>query len=400
MRKVSKWFVGQIGRREAYALPAALSRNGLLARFHTDIWASNFPDKLLGGFCPSLFLRSNPALAAAAVSSAPLRSFYSRLRWPRRRSPTVAWTREGELFGAGAVQAFVDAGFADGDVSLGYTCGNLEMLRLAQSSGGRAFHVQIDPGLHWYALRDQIRLRYADAEPVAEPVADCFKRRLRQEWEAAHIIVCHSRHTREALARYGVPHEKMHVVPLGYVPAAPADARSINHSGKKRALFLGTACLMKGFHDYCSLARALHSDVEFHCAGKVEVSREFISANAEHVIMHGHLSPSEVRALLQRSDVLVFPTHSDGFGLVQLEAMSMGVPVLSSWACGDVVVDGVNGYRFTPGDTVRIQQLLRKTFSDCDTYVSLSHGAIKTSTEYSPDRQLQAYLDLLEGHVV
>jgi glycosyltransferase involved in cell wall biosynthesis len=48
-------------------------------------------------------------------------------------------------------------------------------------------------------------------------------------------------------------------------------------------------------------------------------------------------------ALYRESDVFLFPTLSDGFGLTQLEALGHGLPVIASNYCGQVVENRVNG---------------------------------------------------------
>jgi glycosyltransferase involved in cell wall biosynthesis len=56
------------------------------------------------------------------------------------------------------------------------------------------------------------------------------------------------------------------------------------------------------------------------------------------------MSPrSEVAKHYRTADVFVFPTHSDGFGLTQLEAQSWKLPIVASRHCGEVVSDGLNG---------------------------------------------------------
>jgi len=42
--------------------------------------------------------------------------------------------------------------------------------------------------------------------------------------------------------------------------------------------------------------------------------------------------------------VFLLPTHSDGFGLTQLEAQAWRLPIIASRQCGDVAQQGVNGY--------------------------------------------------------
>ena len=46
------------------------------------------------------------------------------------------------------------------------------------------------------------------------------------------------------------------------------------------------------------------------------------------------------------SDIFLFPTHNEAFGLVNLEAMRAGLPVISSneGCIPEIILDGVNGF--------------------------------------------------------
>jgi glycosyltransferase involved in cell wall biosynthesis len=60
----------------------------------------------------------------------------------------------------------------------------------------------------------------------------------------------------------------------------------------------------------------------------------------------------DVPQLLAASDLLVLPSRSEGFGLVIIEAMACGVPVVASGLEGprEILLHGRNGYLFEPGN--------------------------------------------------
>jgi phosphatidylinositol alpha-1,6-mannosyltransferase len=67
----------------------------------------------------------------------------------------------------------------------------------------------------------------------------------------------------------------------------------------------------------------------------------------------GHLRESELRERYRQADVFAMPSRQEGFGIVYLEAMSFGKPVLAA-ACGgapDIVIDGQTGFLVEYGDT-------------------------------------------------
>lgn len=68
----------------------------------------------------------------------------------------------------------------------------------------------------------------------------------------------------------------------------------------------------------------------------------------------------------RRHDVLVFPSTYEGFGLVLLEALSQGLPVIATPAgcANDLVVDGVTGLRVPARDGRAIADAVRTLMRD------------------------------------
>jgi glycosyltransferase involved in cell wall biosynthesis len=102
--------------------------------------------------------------------------------------------------------------------------------------------------------------------------------------------------------------------------------------------------------------------------------------------------PAEVYG---RASVLVLPSVEDGFGLVALEAMASGVPVIVTSSCGaaDLVEEGVNGFVIPPRDGQALAERLTFLSTAGAAGRQLWENARKTALKY--DRP--AYQNRLES---
>jgi glycosyltransferase involved in cell wall biosynthesis len=73
---------------------------------------------------------------------------------------------------------------------------------------------------------------------------------------------------------------------------------------------------------------------------------------ADRVVFLGKLTLEQLKHCYSRCDAFVMPSRQEGFGLVFLEAMALGKPVIAAWAGGapEVVTHGVTGFLVPPGD--------------------------------------------------
>lgn len=86
------------------------------------------------------------------------------------------------------------------------------------------------------------------------------------------------------------------------------------------------------------------------------------------------------KEFINNADLVMLTSKAEGFGLVLIEAMSMGVPVMSNDApaMNEIIEDGINGYLIK---NLNIAELVRKTaelFEDKNLYYSISKNAINT----------------------
>lgn len=88
----------------------------------------------------------------------------------------------------------------------------------------------------------------------------------------------------------------------------------------------------KGYDVLAEAIAYLPADVELHIVGQGTDSRAMqkLFADKSNVHLHGHLDKQGVRDLLWQSDALVLPSRSEAQPLVILEALSTGIPVVTT----------------------------------------------------------------------
>ncbi|MGB3851201.1 MAG: glycosyltransferase family 4 protein [Tunicatimonas sp.] len=84
------------------------------------------------------------------------------------------------------------------------------------------------------------------------------------------------------------------------------------------------------------------------------------------IIYAGDLSRTETLASYRLMDVNVLPSDMDGFGLVLVEAMAMGTPVIGTNFGGikDVIEDGVSGLLYENGDSLQLAEAVTRVLQD------------------------------------
>lgn len=150
------------------------------------------------------------------------------------------------------------------------------------------------------------------------------------------------------------------------------------------SMFVGRVAVEKGIEDYLRL------DLP---GTKVVVGdgpqRAVLKLRYPDVVFTGYRFGEQLAACLASADVFVFPSRTDTFGLVLLEALACGVPVAAYPVTGpvDVVRHGVSGV---------LSQDLRTAVQQA---LTLDRGACRAhALEYSWDRATDQFLDNLAPH--
>lgn len=170
-------------------------------------------------------------------------------------------------------------------------------------------------------------------------------------------IVAISWHEYEQAVQIGIAPERLKIVASGLAAADRqaeiAPPTSDGQDRRRKVLFVGRLDRQKGADLLLDAVECLQDAVVLSLIGANVVDRrDKAVARPEHIRELGWKSPGEIDGYIKDCDVVVVPSRWEGFGLVALEAMRMGKPVIASSVGGlkEVVVNGSTGILVPPGD--------------------------------------------------
>lgn len=168
----------------------------------------------------------------------------------------------------------------------------------------------------------------------------------------------------------GIYNRDYQVIPMGiHLESFPAKkAKSKKHNKKLNILYVGRFSKIKGVDTLLDAARQLKSrQTAFHITlvgdGELDESyRQYVKDHGlqKFITFAGWVDYEKLHKYYDAADVFVGPSLSEAQGLVFVEALATGTPVVATRVGGipDVVVDGKNGYLIEPGDSSGLKDVL------------------------------------------
>lgn len=218
---------------------------------------------------------------------------------------------------------------------------------------------------------------------------------------ADHIIAISNGMITDLMQNYNIPEEKITLIyPMlsnHFFADNPPD-----YKPDGEILFAGRMDENKSPHtaiDILSLLKA--KDIKLRMIGngslleevKIRVENENL---ANKVLIEG--SKPDIMPYLKKSSVLILTSKYEGFGMVLVESIACGVPVIS-FDCptgpAEIIINGENGYLIPPGDINLFAQMLDKTLDQEWDYKKIMQSANK----FHPDVVIKQYLEVIEKHL-
>lgn len=360
-----RWVTVFNGSRDQYQLPLALSEAGLLEALVTDWYTPAdrgwyravrraLPERVRGPLerrfaagLPSARVRAHPLETAtqALLGRGGLDASDLRLG---RRAGTLARRRGAGLlaysyYAHGAFDAFGDG------------------------AGTRAlFQVQVHPAAFRRVLAEEMERAPETRDLLArEPELAGTPERIRQLSAAplrADLCLVPSAYTGQGLVEQGVEPGRVRVVPYGVDLDVfrPADSPPADPF---RVLFVGQLTQRKGLRDLLEAWAALALPrAELVLVGRGLRDRALLAAHEGRFRLETDVhSRARMRELYASSHVFCMPSLVESFGLVYLESLACGTPVIGTPRTGapDVVTEGESGFVVPASDPGSLAERLR-----------------------------------------
>jgi glycosyltransferase involved in cell wall biosynthesis len=276
--------------------------------------------------------------------------------------------------------------------------------RTAKSLGARCWLYCLNCYLPF--MKEQVDQEHKFLKDTSKVMHPRMLYRFQQECRLAELILLNSQVAKQTFIDAGFEPERLVVL------TPPVNTERF-HPVKKpdsvfRVLYVGTIEPRKGVHYLIDAFEAAQiPNSELLLVGSVSsramklLIQEKLSKNPRIKQEQWDFNQSDPTEVFGRCSILVLPSVEDGFGLVALEAMACGLPVIVTSHCGaaDVVAEGVNGFVISPRDRTALANLFTKLTSHPDLLTQMKTANEQGIHKYSQQMYSQTLAFKLAHHL-
>jgi glycosyltransferase involved in cell wall biosynthesis len=214
------------------------------------------------------------------------------------------------------------------------------------------------------------------------------------------IDVLYARRDRVFLQPYEIPDEKT-------LPGSGESSGDLSSTQRPVFLFVGHVIPRKGLSILLQACASLQArgyiNYTLLVVGDGSQQSELEAFCQEHGLNDrirwiGRVSYDKIGNYFKSADIFVFPTMEDTWGVVTLEAMLLGKPILCSKGAGtsELVAHGENGYVFSPNDSNELADLMQKFLDNPESIEVMGERSQQIMAQYTPVAAAQCLAEVTE----
>lgn len=374
--------VAQLGARKHYQEPLLFAQQGTLDTLYTDFYSGHNPliqllrypviYNQLPSFLKKGLDRSDQGLRSAKIVHFPIFAYQytQRLKKATSKEAPQIFVWAGQEF----CHKIIQQGLGTANIVYGFNSACLELFQYAKEKGLRCILDQtlVDYSVVYQLLtEEEQRCPGWSIAPFKVEQADLeLMEREHQEQDIADHIICGSAFVKDSLIARGIKPDKITVISLGRLKESTAlSSNSISSQQQKdslKILFAGSVGLRKGIPYLLEALRQLDGQIPFKCkiAGSLDIQNKRVAQYNDICEFMGRVPRSQMQDLYQWADVLVLPSLCEGSAMVTYEALSLGIPIITTYNAGSLVRDKIDGFIIKPRDSHAIAEKLLTLYQD------------------------------------
>lgn len=163
------------------------------------------------------------------------------------------------------------------------------------------------------------------------------------------------------------------------------------------ALFVGSISHGKGIDILIKAANMVVNTCTIHVVGGMptkEIQEQIDREHTYNVIFHEFVKPNEVFEYMRCADMFVLPTRHDVWGLVINEAMSQGLPVITTDQCVagvEMIKDGLNGFVIPSEDPNALAERINYFVNFPEEMYRMGIQSLIVAKEYTIEKMVTVY---------
>ena len=212
------------------------------------------------------------------------------------------------------------------------------------------------------------------------------------EVQLSDFAVGASSFTLKTLVKQGMAENCVHLAPYGVNIEDFKPKKEFKRNEKMRFLFVGSFSQRKGISYLLQAFKELEDageNVSLTMAGRGIMDYELVkSYKLKCLETHINLPIEKLVELMQESDVFVFPSICEGFGLVLVQAMATGLPLITTYNTSgpDFIEEGKDGFLIEAQDVEAIKNKVKYFLQNPEEVKRMGQNAIIKSKDFTWDK--------------
>lgn len=211
------------------------------------------------------------------------------------------------------------------------------------------------------------------------------------------FIVVHSKFSKNNFIENGVNHNKIFVNPLGVDISKFKPSNEYKEERKKTFIFVGSASLSKGVYYLLEAWKQLNlKDSKLIICGKKEPEDWIVLSQYKNLLgveFVGVVNPLDYYC---KGIAFIFPSLTEGFPRVVSEALSSGIPVITTPPGSEMIREGENGFVIPIRDIESLKEKILFFYNNPHKAIEMGKKARKIAEEYTWDKYRERLINIIK----